>query len=144
MTACSQNGAAAASSWLSVELQCRIELAELVSNALASGATFAAKQHAVIDAYLDAPDRDSNSVVYVQDGLRHFWPQMPATLRRHSIVGEVRRLLEKGRAEGSVTDDIDIDLLATAWAPCSSSRGSVISANSRTPLEHSRASWTRC
>ena len=79
------------------------------------GATFAAKQRAVIDAYLAALDRDANSVLYVQDGLRHFWPQMPDRVRRHSIVGDVRRLLEMGRAEGRVTDDIDIDLLTTAW-----------------------------
>ena len=87
--------------------RCYLELADLVSNAIASGATFAAKQRAVIDAYLAALDRDANSVLYVQDGLRHFWPQMPDRVRRHSIVGDVRRLLEIGRAEGRITDDID-------------------------------------
>ena len=76
--------------------RCYLELAELVSNAIASGATFAAKQRAVIDAYLAALDRDANSVLYVQDGLRHFWPKMPDRVRRHSIVGDVRRLLENG------------------------------------------------
>ena len=95
--------------------RCYLELAELVSNAIASGATFAAKQRAVIDAYLAALDRDANSVLYVQDGLRHFWPKMDDRVRRHSIVGDVRRLLEKGRDEGTVTDDIDINLLTTAW-----------------------------
>ena len=95
--------------------RCYLELAELVSNAIASGGTFAAKQRAVVDAYLDALDRDSDSVLYVQDGLRHFWPQMPDAVRRHSIVVDVRRLLEAGRAEGSVTSDVDIDLLTTAW-----------------------------
>lgn len=95
--------------------RCYLELAELVSNAIASGTTFAGKQRAVIDAYLAALERDSNSVLYVQDGLRHFWPFMPDRVRRHSIVGDVRRLLEIGRAEGRVTDGIDIDLLTTAW-----------------------------
>jgi AcrR family transcriptional regulator len=95
--------------------RCYLELAELVSTAIASGDTFGAKQRAVIDAYLAALDRDSNSVLYVQEGLRHFWPQMPERVRRHSIVGEVRRLLQLGRAEGRVTDDIDIELLTTAW-----------------------------
>jgi AcrR family transcriptional regulator len=95
--------------------RCYLELADLVSNAVRSGTTFRAKQRAVIDAYLAALDRDSSSVLYVQEGLRHFWPQMPETVRRHSIVGEVRRLLVTGRAEGSVTDEVDIDLLTTAW-----------------------------
>jgi AcrR family transcriptional regulator len=95
--------------------RCYLELADLVADAIASGKTFAAKQRAVVDAYLAALDRDSNSVLYVQEELRHFWPQMPDAVRRHSIVGEVRRLLELGRAQGRVTDDIDIDLLTTAW-----------------------------
>jgi AcrR family transcriptional regulator len=95
--------------------RCYLELADLVSKAIASGATFAAKQRAVIDAYLAALERDADSVLYVQDGLRHFWPKMPDTVRRHSIVGDARRLLEAGRVEGSVTKDVDIDLLTTAW-----------------------------
>jgi hypothetical protein len=69
----------------------------------------------VIDAYLEALDREPDSVLYVQDWLRHFWPQMPASVGRFSIVREVRRLLETGRVEGLVTDAIDIELLTTAW-----------------------------
>jgi AcrR family transcriptional regulator len=95
--------------------RCYLELADLIWTAIASGATFAAKQRAVIDAFLAALDRDSSSVLYVQDGLRHFWPRMPDRVRRHSIVAEVRRLLQTGRAEGRVTGDIDLDLLTTAW-----------------------------
>jgi AcrR family transcriptional regulator len=95
--------------------RCYLELAGLVANAIASRPTFAEKQRAVIEAYLAALDRDSNSVLYVQDGLRHFWPQMPDGVRRHSIVRDVRKLLEMGRAERVVADDIDVDLLTTAW-----------------------------
>jgi AcrR family transcriptional regulator len=95
--------------------RCYLELADLVSTVMAAGGTFAAKQRAIIDAYLAALDRDSNSVLYVQDGLRHFWPKMPDRVRRHSIVGDVRRLLESGRAEGRVTRDIDLDVLLAAW-----------------------------
>ena len=95
--------------------RCYLELADLVTAAIASGSTFAAKQRAIVDAYLAALDRDSASVLYVQDGLRHFWPQMPAAVRRRSIVGETRHLLEAGRADGRVTREIDIELLTTAW-----------------------------
>jgi len=95
--------------------RCYLELAGLVANAIASGTTFAERQRAVIDAYLAALDRDSSSVLYVQDGLRHFWPLMPDSVRRRSIVRDVRRVLEIGRAEGAVSEDIDIDLLTTAW-----------------------------
>jgi AcrR family transcriptional regulator len=95
--------------------RCYLELAGLVSAAIASGGSFAEKQRAVIDAYLAALDRDANSVLYVQDLLRHFWPKMPDRVRRHSIVGDVRRLLAAGRAEGAIGGDIDLDLLTTAW-----------------------------
>jgi len=95
--------------------RCYLELADLVSTAMASGDTFAAKQRAVIDAYLAALDRDSDSVLYVEDWLRHFWPEMPEKVRRRSIVADVRKLLEAGRAEGRVTNAVDIDLLTTAW-----------------------------
>src|SRR5262245_44995313 len=64
--------------------RCYLELADLVSNAIASRTTFTAKQRAVIDAYLAALDRDPDSVLFVQDWLRHFWPKMPERVRRRS------------------------------------------------------------
>jgi hypothetical protein len=55
------------------------------------------KQRAVIEAYLEALDRNSDSVLYVQDFLRHFWPLMPAAVKRQSIAGEVRKMLAAGK-----------------------------------------------
>src|SRR3954462_5407515 len=95
--------------------RCFLELARLVETAAASASTFRKQHRAVIDAYLDALERDSDSVLYVQDFLRHFWPSMPAAVKRHSIIGEVRRLLTAGQAEGVVTSAIDVDLLTIAW-----------------------------
>jgi hypothetical protein len=40
---------------------------------------------------------------------------MPVTFRRHSILGEVRRLIELGRSEGVVTATPDVGLLTVAW-----------------------------
>jgi TetR/AcrR family transcriptional regulator, repressor of fatR-cypB operon len=95
--------------------RCYVELFRLIARAINSDKSFAARQHAVIDAYMVALDQDQNAVLYVQENLRHFWPRMPAALRKHSIVGEVRRLLEAGRREGAVTSTIDIGLLTAAW-----------------------------
>jgi len=94
---------------------CYLELADLVTRAIASESRFDRKVRAVIDDYMTAVDRDTDSVVWVLDGVRHFWPQMPESVRRRSIVSEIRRLLELGRAEGRVTSDIDLQLLTTAW-----------------------------
>jgi len=95
--------------------RCYLELADGVSRAMASETTFDRKLRAVIDEYMAALDRDSDSILYVLDGVRHFWPLMPESVRRPSIVAEIRRLLELGRAEGQVTEDIDLQLLTTAW-----------------------------
>ena len=83
--------------------RCYLELADLVTRAMASETRFDRKLRALIDNYMAALDRDSDSILYVLDGVRHFWPQMPESVRRRSIVAEVRRLLELGRAEGQVT-----------------------------------------
>ena len=95
--------------------RCYLELFRLVHMALGSGDTFEEKQRAVIEAYLAALDRDPNSVVFVQDWLRHFWPRMPAEVRRHSILGEIRKMLEHGKKQGAVTKAVDVNLLVTAW-----------------------------
>jgi len=95
--------------------RCYLELADVVERAMASETRFDRKLRAVIDGYMAALDRDADSILYVLDGVRHFWPQMPESVRRRSIVAEIRRLLELGRAEGQVTQDIDLQLLTTAW-----------------------------
>jgi TetR/AcrR family transcriptional regulator, repressor of fatR-cypB operon len=95
--------------------RCYLELFRLVQSAAGSGASFRQKQRAMVDAYLIALDQDVNSVLYVQEWLRHFWPDMPPRVRRCSILGEIRAVLAAGRTEGAVTGKIDLDLLTTAW-----------------------------
>jgi AcrR family transcriptional regulator len=95
--------------------RCYLELYNLITTAMNSENTFAAKQRAVIGAYMTALDQDRNAVLYVQDNLRQFWPRMPTALRKHSIVGEVRALLEFGRKEGVVAATLDVGLLTAAW-----------------------------
>jgi AcrR family transcriptional regulator len=95
--------------------RCYLELYNLITQAIRQENTFAAKQRAVISAYMTALEQDRNAVLYVQDNLRLFWPRMPAALRKHSIVGQVRMLLELGRKEGVVAATLDIGLLTIAW-----------------------------
>ncbi|MHB1674108.1 MAG: TetR/AcrR family transcriptional regulator [Acidobacteriaceae bacterium] len=95
--------------------RCYLEIFHLISHAINSENTFAKKQHAVLDAYLAALDQDRNAVLYVQENVRYFWPRMSVALRKHSIIDEVRMLLEGGRRDGAVTSTIDIGLLTAAW-----------------------------
>ena len=95
--------------------RCYIEMFQLTVRAIQSGTTFAARQRALIAAYMSALDRDRDAVLFMQDNLRHFWPRMPAAVRKHSILGEVRAMLSAGRREGVVTAKIDLGLLTAAW-----------------------------
>ena len=95
--------------------RCYLELFHLISRAARSEGNFAAKQHAVFAAYMNALEQDQDAVLFVQDHLRHFWPLMPAEVRKHSILGEVKMFLETGQKEGVVTKTIDIGLLTSAW-----------------------------
>lgn len=94
---------------------CYIELYLRVSKAMRGEETFALKQRAAIRAYLSVLDEDREAVLYVEDNLRRFWPRMPPEVWKHSILGEVRAMLELGRQEGAVVEDIDVGLLTTAW-----------------------------
>jgi AcrR family transcriptional regulator len=58
---------------------------------------------AVLDAFLSAMDEDLEAVLFVQDALRELWPRLPASVRRHSILRELRGMIERGMREGSVT-----------------------------------------
>lgn len=95
--------------------RCYLELFHLISRAARLEGDFAARQHAVFIAYMHALQQDQDAVLFVQDNLRHFWPRMPAEVRKRSILGEVRMLLESGRGQGVVTKTIDIGLLTAAW-----------------------------
>jgi AcrR family transcriptional regulator len=94
---------------------CYLELYQRVAKAMGAEETFALKQRAAIHAYLSVIDEDREAVLYVQDNLRHFWPRLPATMWKHSILGEVRKMLETGRREGAVVADIEIGFLTAAW-----------------------------
>jgi TetR/AcrR family transcriptional regulator, repressor of fatR-cypB operon len=96
--------------------RCYLELFRIVHAIAGRDGSFPEKQRALIDAYLAAADRDLNSVLYVQEGLRFFWPRMPAQVRRHSILGEIGKMLEDGQKQGFVTREISTKLLTTAWA----------------------------
>ena len=95
--------------------RCYLELFRLVAEAGKAGQTFRVRQRAIIVAYMKALDNDRNALLYVQENLRHFWPRMPAAVRKYSILAHVRTLLDEGRSQGVVTDEVDLGLLTAAW-----------------------------
>lgn len=95
--------------------QCYLNLFRATDRAIAGERGFADQQRAVVVSYLEMLDADRDALLYVQDNLRHFWPMMPAGVRRSSIVGLVHDLLQRGRDEGVVTSKVSIDLLVVGW-----------------------------
>jgi len=84
-----------------------------LQSALADDRPFRENLRALVARFAALLDEDSEAVLYVQENLRVFWPAVAATLRRRSIVGLVRRLLEAGVREGKVTRDVEVELLTT-------------------------------
>ena len=95
--------------------QCYLTLFQAIAGAVAGQHGYAAKQQALVATYLEMLDADRDALLYVQDNLRHFWPMMPARVKRSSIVAEVHALLQLGRDEGAVTDAIPLDFLVMGW-----------------------------
>lgn len=58
----------------------------------------------------DFIDDSLDAFLFVQDNLRHFWPQAGSELRAQSMIGLLRRLLESGRQQGVVATDVAVEL----------------------------------
>ena len=62
----------------------------------------------------DFIDESLDAFLYVQDNLRHFWPQVGDELREQSLIGRLRKLLEAGRKQGVVAIDVALELQVSA------------------------------
>jgi AcrR family transcriptional regulator len=94
---------------------CYLSLFQAASRALATHDSFKKRQQAVITAFIHALHQDPAAVLFAQENLRHFWPSVNPAIRKHSILGLIRKMLEDGRRQGTVTDEIDIEILTVAW-----------------------------
>jgi AcrR family transcriptional regulator len=94
---------------------CYLALFQAAAFALAGHERFKPRQRAVIEALIHALHEDSAAVLFAQENLRLFWPRVNPAIRKHSILGLIRKMLEDGRREGSVTDKVDIEILTVAW-----------------------------
>ncbi len=94
--------------------RCYRKLSGELAGALRAEAPFRENVRALLRRYARLLDESPEAVLYVQDNLRHFWPEAGPALRRHSIVGLVRRLVEAGIRERAVASDVGADLLAAA------------------------------
>ncbi len=75
---------------------------------------FSDQLRATLGAYLRFFDEDVQAALFFQENLRRFWPQLPATLQRRSIIAHLRALLDVGIIQGALDAKEDQQLLLTA------------------------------
>jgi AcrR family transcriptional regulator len=92
-----------------------LSLFQTLSHALAANSGFEQKQQAAITCLVHALYQDSAAVLFVLENLRHFWPSVNPAIRKHSILGLIRHMLEEGRRQGTVTMKFDTDILTVVW-----------------------------
>jgi AcrR family transcriptional regulator len=81
--------------------RCYLRLALEIERA-AADPSFPEALRQVLDVFTTWMDEDLEAALFVQDGLRLFWPRLPRSTRRHSIVRALRALVERGIREGRV------------------------------------------
>jgi AcrR family transcriptional regulator len=94
---------------------CYLALFETVTRAIAAHRGMKERQRGLIKAYIEALERDSASVLFAQENIRHFWPQASSAIRRHSILRLIREMLEEGQRCGEVTDTVSAKMLTVVW-----------------------------
>jgi AcrR family transcriptional regulator len=80
----------------------------------ADDSPFSQQLRATLAAYLRFFDEDLDAALFFQETLRQFWPQLPAPLRRQSLMAHLRTLLEVGVAQKHIDPKEDQHLLLAA------------------------------
>ena len=90
--------------------RCYHHLVTQLEHAQGAEAPFDAKLAAVLATFLDVLTAHPSAVLFVQENLRTFWRKLPASARRHSVLGVLRALLEQGQRDGAVRRDLDVPI----------------------------------
>ncbi len=91
--------------------RCYLRMVREATAALASGGTFRERLGRLISGLLALLDESPEAVLFVNEELRRYWPQVSKATRRHSLIGITRRFFE----EGNVSTAVDRTLLVAAF-----------------------------
>ena len=91
--------------------RCYLRLAREATNALAEGGTFRARLSRLVARVLALVDESPEAVLFVNEELRRFWPQVSPATRRHSLIGMTASFFE----DREVTAKVDRILLVAAF-----------------------------
>ncbi len=79
--------------------------------ALGSGGSFRERLKQLLTRMLALLDESPEAVLFVNEELRRYWPQVSPSTRKHSLIGMTRAFF----AEGDVTKAVDPTLLVAAF-----------------------------
>jgi AcrR family transcriptional regulator len=91
--------------------RCYLRLVREAMAALGSGGSFRARLGRLVSRVLALLDESPEALLFVNEELRRYWPQVSAATRKHSLIGMTRAFF----AEGEVTAAIDHTLLVAGF-----------------------------
>jgi AcrR family transcriptional regulator len=94
--------------------RCYTECLSAMRATLDKKRTFEANMRSTVRGLIAFVDSDPEVFFFVYENLRHFWPIASEETRKHSMIGEFRKLLLQGRREGIVSSDVAIEIQIAA------------------------------
>ena len=91
--------------------RCYLRLVREVTGALAEGGTFRSRLGRLVAHVMALLDESPDALLFVNEELRRFWPQVSPATRRHSLIDMTLRFFE----DGDVTSSVDHILLVAAF-----------------------------
>ena len=101
---------------LELFVACYRECTQALAAAMSATETFESKLRALVRGYTDGFDSYPDAVMFATEHLARFWPDVPRSIKRRTIITLIRELIELGEAEGFVPRGIDNEVRTAAVA----------------------------
>ena len=95
--------------------QCYTLFATELRVAVESSESFESQLSALIRTFALLLDEHPEAFLYLNDNLRHFWPQVRPGMRQRSMVALIRRVLQSGIDRGELRADLHADMCTAGW-----------------------------
>ena len=94
--------------------RCYAECLSAMRATLNKKCTFEENMRATVRGLVAFVDSEPEVFFFVHENLRHYLPVASEETRKHTILGEFRKLLVQGRREGTVNSDVAIEIQIAA------------------------------
>lgn len=94
---------------------CYAALFQAMEGAVGGHDRFKSRQRAVVEVFVHVLLEDGSAVLFALEQARSLLPRLSPSARKNSIPNLLRKMLEEGRREKRVTDEIELEILIMAW-----------------------------